>query len=466
MHYGLRVSLALLLLAQVSAAQVSGPASTPRTGPSIEVGGWAVALDPGLGTSRATAVEHVDGKTFVAGAADATHVWLAALGPTGTPVWERWLSVTSAGTPLPVLGGVVSISVSSEALFVICPLRGPGFLDDRYGVFKLTHEGTLVWARQFRNSSNTFIHWSDTEPEATEPHVVATDDGGVFVSFATDFAGIVLQIMRLDSAGTLLWDQMVSAGLFSTFGGYDLVPSEDGGLFLLAKRYRVDTFPLLGRLDPDGAVLWSFLYTSTPGFDLPLGLAATAAGGVIAVGGSQLGPLAWAFETDADGAVLWSRAWSGLAGGELFVPEDVVDLGSEGCAWVGRYEDSGGAGELWLTRALPGGSLETSRILGGSGLERGLSLARAPGRDELVLAGSTAGSFAASGIWMVGVPTHGVVGFPSSGSARDRGRRPTFLPVPLTASARLLFSDPDIANMSVPTVQVLEAFSTLDRQAP
>ena len=169
---------------------------------------------------------------------------------------------------------------------------------------KVDSEGHTVWRME-----NVPIH--------SRAHVIGDGSGGAIIassSYLERKSEYLLQILRLNSEGDLLWaenDAPISLGLL--VGRFEMVSDNSGGAIIVWKKRPADIF--IQRIDSEGNVLWKQggLEISTPGSYNPA-VTGDGSGGAIVVWehperteeGQQLLSI-YTQRVDATGNILWPQ---------------------------------------------------------------------------------------------------------------------------------------------------------------
>jgi hypothetical protein len=442
---GLLIALGAALAAQAVNPLPGSPgqAGVPSDGvPSdgVSIHGWSIAADPtGVLGSVAphTAVADPKGGVFVAGARDALRVWIARFDEDGVPRWQRSLRATNSGGPLL---GEVSLAASAGGLF-LASFYDPTDLETPLLVAKLNKTGDLEWARQIREDFHSFPWYSpwfvDSQPDGSQPHVVATSDGGCLVAFTSAYGfGALFHVVRFDSAGSVVWTKFYSGRNYVGNFTFDVAPSGADGLLALIQPSDGARYVFLCRVDALGEVAWSDAYDpDAPGlnYDLPRAIAATSDGGVVVSGRVRTSPRVWAFSVDATGAIRWSRSWLDASSPDRFDPADAVAAPDGSCTLVGDVLDGDtGRTDLWVTQLGSAGDVRWSRALGGAGDELGFAIDRDLVSGRWLVAGRTEGSFAATGVFLSALSPGGLVNLDPSAGAHLVHSAPNWADAPLT----------------------------------
>ncbi|MFX1263018.1 MAG: PKD domain-containing protein [Promethearchaeota archaeon] len=211
-------------------------------------------------------------------------------------------------------------------------------------------------------------------------------------------------LIRTDFGGEVLWDKTFDR----TTRDYanKIIETSDGGFAMLGTTDSDDgttRVTWLVRTDSNGDVLWDQVYDG-PGAtaDEAFGLVEIEDGGFAFAGRARnlgLGD-AWVVRTDPSGAVVWSRTYGGLLRDEGYE----IILADDGNLVVAGYTDSYGAGlaDAWLLKLdVATGNEVWAKTIGESAYEVARSVTRSSNGD-FILCGSTGVGAGASGssIWL------------------------------------------------------------------
>jgi hypothetical protein len=234
---------------------------------------WAKAYDLGAeGASFDVVRPAADGGYVAAGSArDAggTTVGLVArLDPSGAVVWQSEVGAVSASAV-----DFAAVAPAADGGYVV---TGRSTANSRFSliVAEIDANGSLVWQHAYNNVSNG-SPTSSTQPLA----IISTRDGGYAVAGtwnSTSGPGTCCSgplLLKLDSQGSLQWQQAYSGGTYCFFNGYSetctsiggvaysLQELKDGGFVLagdsnIEMRDGTPLEPWLARVDASGQLVW------------------------------------------------------------------------------------------------------------------------------------------------------------------------------------------------------------------
>ncbi|MDB5166666.1 MAG: hypothetical protein JWM37_738 [Candidatus Saccharibacteria bacterium] len=256
-----------------------------------------------------------------------------------------------------------------------------------------------ILVNRFDNSGN--VAWSRTWGGTLDDvawGIAATSDGGMAVTGYTSSYGSGSQdavIIKYDSAGTLLWSR--TWGGTAADNAYSIVQTPDGGLAITGTTSSYGSEVFLARYDSAGTLLWSRTWGGTS-TDYSNSLAVTTDGGfVIGVGTNSFGAGsadAGLVRYDANGNLLWSRVWGGTS---FDFANDVAVTQDGGYVLIGTtssYGVGGGLDDSFIARYDSNGTLQWSRLWGGTGSDEAYSVSITA--DGGIAVGGYTNSFGAS----------------------------------------------------------------------
>ena len=168
-------------------------------------------------------------------------LWLIKLAADGTEQWNKTIGSDCYDEPRSftktVDGGYVIVGMTDA-------IDGMGDV----WVVKTDENGEVIWEKTFGSS--------DLPEEGV--CVKAISDGYIILgSFYDMYWNENLWVLRLDSQGTLTWDQQISAD--GIVHGASITPTMDGGFFITGSLYDMETWVsdvYLLKLDYQGATQW------------------------------------------------------------------------------------------------------------------------------------------------------------------------------------------------------------------
>lgn len=307
-----------------------------------------------------------------AGSSQDKTAYLVKLSDTGTVVWRL---------PLPW-------EYSSEAACVVATNDG-GFVAAGYGaaccylpngkdgyVSKVNVNGVRAWTARFGDATGDDIVYS----------VAAAADGGFVVtgSFAN---GTQLMLLKANSAGQHLWQQVLDSTETGQSAGFSVKPAADGGYIVTGV---LNSRMILLKADAYGDRQWlkeygSLLTTSAGSAVLTLPDGYLIAGRTTA-GGSRYDDV-FLVRTDLQGNSIWDRTF-GDAGYDW--ASSLVATGAGDFLVIGSTNSSGAGGyDMLLIKVDGGGNLLWQKTYGGSGTEWGNGIVAAR-HGGYLLVGATA----------------------------------------------------------------------------
>ncbi|MBL8667463.1 MAG: SBBP repeat-containing protein [Rhodospirillales bacterium] len=325
--------------------------------------------------------------------------WLAKYSASGTPVWKRRLGTAAVDTAAGVAAdskGTVYVAGSTQGALG-GRFRG-GF--DAW-IARYSADGNLVWKRQF-GTTQLDITWSVTTDGKGNAYAAGWTSGSLgrpFQGGASD-----AWVARFSPAGALVWLRQL--GTADTEQATTVSTDNAGNVFVAGSTERQDGGgqgdAFVAKYAADGKLMWQ-RRLGTPVFDIALGAAATADGGVYVCGNTagaiatrNLGDFdAWIARYSSDGRLLWARQIGTAAtDGAHAVASD-----ADGNAYISGSTSgalasaSRGFTDAWIARFSPAGDLDWKRQLGSPEDDDALGIA-ADRSGSVYVGGTTAGSLA------------------------------------------------------------------------
>jgi hypothetical protein len=353
--------------------------------------------------------------------------WVVRNDATGTLLWQRALGGSGSEIPRAVVqtmdGGfvVAGSSGSTDGDLIGVASTGRGW------VVKLDADGEIQWQHRYGSSPDESTFWA-MEQTATGELLLAgtqrstTDDPGCNQGGFSN-----AWLVKLDSAGELLWERCYGGSSDEIFLAMDL--TDDGGCILTGRTSSNDgdVFTNNGlddlwvvKVDQQGDFEWgrSFGGSNT---DLGLAIRQTNDGGYVAAGSawSNNGDVTghnglqdvWVVRLNATGDLLWQQA---IGGSDREVAFDVLthaDGGFTIAGWTqspdGDVSQLAGQSDAWLMRLDAAGTLLWEKTFGGTGSELYNSITRTNDGGFAILGGTNSNDGDVSGnhgggdLWVV-----------------------------------------------------------------
>jgi hypothetical protein len=250
--------------------------------------------------------------------------WVVKLDATGVPQWQREVGCLT-GAPGDY-ADAVSVQQTADGGYVLgggtidCGSKGscPALSGRTCAlVDKLAPNGSLEWARAYAAGSSS----------SAIDQIRQTSDGGYIAAGSTTAANQSngALIMRLDSAGKVLWQRALGPTT-STQAYFNSVQVALDGGYVAAGVYQTGTQSsvLAVKFDRNGTILWQRAFNNLDSRGTPIGFArafsiADTADGGYAVAGQMAnnqtpGVCCWGgllLKLDSTGAIKWQTAYSG-----------------------------------------------------------------------------------------------------------------------------------------------------------
>jgi YVTN family beta-propeller protein len=215
-------------------------------------------------------------------------------------------------------------------------------------------QNSEVWLLKLDSSGN--VQWNNTYSEAFDRGVsclIQSQDGGFvmmgssIVSPDSEGSPSTLEMVNVNSAGTLLWSQAYDAGI-SSWGGYSIVQTSDGG-YVISDNTNSSDSHLAFKIDQNGIVEWNQTY-ETPGSTSQINdVIETSDGGLAFAGWIQPGGITniWAVKTDSSGNTEWTQSYGntevsiGGVGSKYYFGGNRIIESSDGSLLVAGVADLG-----------------------------------------------------------------------------------------------------------------------------
>src|SRR5437660_4291136 len=333
-------------------AQVSDPIPT-----------WAKTYHATGAAETANSMKQTaDGGYIVAGSTNSSgvpghpHAWVLKLDALGNVVWQK------------TYGGVgpdraSSVDQTADGGYIVAG----SFMNSTAGgtlpwVFKLDPTGTIVWQKTFGSGFDSFTS------------VQQTSDGGFAIAgwgtfFLTSCGcqqGPVAWVVRLDTVGNLVWQQVYSTGWNYA---YSISLTSDGGFVVAGRAHQITDFsswdPLIFKIDPQGNLVWQKIFHGFYWEEVYSALQ-TFDGGFIVAGftstwcnqhtcfaspGINCQVHDWVFKLDSTGNMVWQKTYGGSANENL---NSIAQTNDHGYVVIGPTNSPGGA---WIYKLDPAGNI-------------------------------------------------------------------------------------------------------------
>ena len=300
--------------------------------------------------------------------------WVLRLDSGGRALWERRFGGPRADQ-------VFAAAPTEDGGAVLAGhTRSTGEGESDLWLFRLDREGEVVWERVLGGSGNDRVR-----------SVIATADGGFLAVGFTASRGAGNRdawILRLDAAGTVLWERILGGS--GDDGAFHAAALPQGGFAVAGYRASDGGYDLWAlTLDDDGGETWARTLDRSA-FDAGTGVAAGPDGGVILAGitapEGSLRDNVWVVGLDRTGAVAWEHVLGGPAQDSAWA---IAPL-AEGGAVVAAATASQGAGsaDAWVVAVTETGDIAWERVVGGDKWDRPTAVSTAAD-GSVVVAGYT-----------------------------------------------------------------------------
>jgi uncharacterized delta-60 repeat protein len=247
-------------------------------------------------------------------------------------------------------------------------------------LLKFSSDGALLWQRR----------WDGGGTERGESVAVGSD-GSIYVTGGTNsFGDSHLLVLRFAPDGTLTWQKIWGP---ATGDGIDI--GQDGNIFVTGTRARPGAVTgadvVLLKLDTAGTLIWQSAYSASEIVDARGGLAVASDGSTYVAGTVQEATQkvvvdAILVKFAPDGGLLWDRSWGGRSGD---TGEGVTVL-PDGTAALAGNTNSFGAGidDAFVLHASAGGRGLDANTWGGTEIDHADDVDLRPG-GTIVMGGTT-----------------------------------------------------------------------------
>ena len=290
-------------------------------------------------------IQTSDGGYFVVGFAGSADVYLIKTDASGDTLWTR----SYGGTEID--GGISVVQVSDGGYAIAGHTESFGSGEADVYLIKTDAAGDTLWTRTFGGTG---------QDRGTS--VVQTNDGGYVVAGLTwsfGAGGSDVYLIKTDATGDTLWSRTYG-GAASDYG-YSVVQTNDGGYVVAgftssSGAGSVDVY--LVKTDASGDTLWTRTLGGT-GWDYGYSVVQTNDGGYVVAGETTSfgagGADVYLIKTDASGGTLWTRTFGGTGWDR---GTSVAQTNDGGCVVTGTTDSFGAGGsDVYLIKLDANGNL-------------------------------------------------------------------------------------------------------------
>ena len=264
-------------------------------------------------------------------------------------------------------------------------------------IIRLDQNGTILWEKLFGGNETDYALSVRNLPDGGAAVIGTT---GSYNGDVTNYHGNGdMWFLNIGPDGNIRWEQ--AFGGSRTDEGSDLALLPDGGYILCGytmssdgyvRRQLGDGDLWLIRLDRNGTILWEKTYGGSRR-DSGTSITLTRDNAIVACGntnstdnmvsGNRTSSDVWVIKTDLNGTLIWERTFGGSA---LDWGHSVIELASGDLMVAavtasddGDIDMNHGAGDMWLMRLKPDGTLVWKKTYGGSFSDNVWKLEPSPG---------------------------------------------------------------------------------------
>ena len=352
------VGLVVLVLVSIQAVAVMAQVSDP-------IPTWAKTYHATGAAETANSMKQTaDGGYIVAGSTNSSgvpghpHAWVLKLDSLGNVVWQK--SYGGVGPD-----SASSVDQTADGGYIVAG----SFMNSTASqtspwVFKLNSTGNIVWQKTFGAGNDAFSSITHTSDGGS-----AVAGWGTFYLMSGFRVGPTAWVVRLDTVGNVIWQQVYSTGWNY---GYSIAQTSDGGFVVAGRAHHeapetVSSWdPLIFKIDSLGNLVWQKVFSVY--FDGEAYSARqTLDGGFVVAGGSNtwgnqpstcIPTLIdckfhdWIFKLNSTGGMVWQKTYGGTGTSEYANSVDQTTDG--GFVIVGPTNSPGGA---WIYKLDPAGNI-------------------------------------------------------------------------------------------------------------
>jgi len=310
-------------------------------------------------------------------------------------------------------------------------------------VLRLDNQGNIVWEKRYgfgpAERAEAIVQ-TDDDADGVR------DDGFIVVGQSASVNGA--WIIKLDSAGDVVWQQLHEAG-FGPVNGYAVQQTADRGFIITGDVYNSTTTQRdlwVLKLATDGSVNWQ---NTVAGADNSTGTAiiqtdddgdGTNDNGYLVVGHTDtdssnlIQQALWAIKLSNDGTISWQKYFLGNGTEAAY---DVIQTSSRGFLIAGTTTGfAASSNDFWLLHLLPDGSVDWEKRYGGLGGETAYAVQQATDSGYIVV-GST-GSFTVgrTDIWALRLDASTMIDFQAATNGSSQATTATVVTTTATPESR------------------------------
>ncbi|MBI3500659.1 MAG: T9SS type A sorting domain-containing protein [Bacteroidetes bacterium] len=296
-----------------------------------------------------------------------------------------------------------SVQQTNDSGYIIAGYtNGFGLGNDDVYLLKISSNGTLQWSKTFGGQGNDIASF-----------VQQTNDGGyILTGFTNSFGAKVpnIYLIKTYSDGTMQWSKTYG-GTVSSSEGNSVQQTNDGGFIITGYTSSfgagsVDVY--LVKTASDGTLQWTKTFGGT-GDDYGYSGRQTIDGGYIITGETYItgGGISdmYLIKTDSNGSLQWTKIFGGSSNDEGGY---AVEETNDGGFIIAGETRSFGSGylDVYLVKTTSSGILQWSKTFGGTGSDRGNFVQQT--NDGFIITGYT-GSFGkgAGDIYLIKTDSNG-----------------------------------------------------------
>ncbi len=374
----------------------NGPVWNFTTGAPIGTT-FSIGISPNTNQEGRSVVQSADGGYACTGFTGTPpydyDMWAAKYSETGTQVWSRTFGRSGYDR------GNAILATPDGGFLIVGETSSYGHGNSDVWLVKLTSTGDTSWTRALGGSDQD-VGWSVILSRTNE-FVIA----GFTYSYGNDAQ---LYLLKTNQAGQEIWHQTFGGVNFDA--GCSVIEASDGGYVVsgVSRNTQGNASWWMIKTNSSGTYQWGNTYGSTnSGYSYSVKQTFNGDFVLTGEGYSTSGDRGlWVIRTDNSGNQLWLRQFGGT--GNDF-GNGIATTADGGMIVAGSTESSGAGGsDLFLVKLNAGGDSLWSRVYGGTGTDRGVTVQQTRDNGYIVI-GSQTGTGSNTNIWLLKTDPNGNV---------------------------------------------------------